>query len=132
MTKKNDTALIRRGNNALTRQTERREEYVTPAVDVFETGDSFIVRIDMPGALRDTLQVSVDSRALVVKGSAGLPHAEGAQLLFKEIARKSYYRKFLLTDGLESGRIKAEFEDGVLTVVIPKSDQLKAKEIRIM
>ncbi|MBI4418361.1 MAG: Hsp20 family protein [Ignavibacteriales bacterium] len=36
-----------------------------------------------------------------------------------------------MTDGLESGRIKAEFEDGVLTVVIPKSDQLKAKEIRI-
>ncbi|MBI4418362.1 MAG: Hsp20/alpha crystallin family protein [Ignavibacteriales bacterium] len=93
MTKKNDTALIRRGNNALTRQAELREEYITPAVDVFETGDSFIVRIDMPGALRDTLQVSVDSRALVVKGRAGLPHAEGAQLLYKEIAKKKLPQK---------------------------------------
>jgi len=131
MTKKNDTALVRRGNNALMRQTEPREEVVTPAADVFETGDSFIVRIDMPGARRESLQVSVDARTLSIRGSVGSLHDGEARLALNEIAHKSFYRQFALTDGIESGRIQAEFEDGVLTVVLPKSDEWKAKEIRI-
>lgn len=131
MTKKNNAALVRRGNNALMRQMELREDVVTPAADVFETGDSFIVRIDMPGARRESLQVSADVRTLSIRGSVGSLHDGEARLALNEIARKSYFRQFTLTDGIDSGRIQAEFEDGVLTVVLPKSDEFKAKTIRI-
>ncbi|GJQ19695.1 MAG: hypothetical protein HBSIN02_00500 [Bacteroidia bacterium] len=131
-TKKNDTALVRRGNNALVHQPELREEIVTPAADVFETGDSFIVRIDMPGARRESLRVSIDARTLSIKGSVGSLHEGEARFVLNEIARRSYFRQFTLTDGIESGRIQAEFEDGVLTVVLPKSDEFKAREIPIM
>lgn len=132
MTRKNETALVRRGNHALMRRTERPEEIVTPPADVFETGEAFIVRIDMPGAVRESIQVHVESGFLVVRGSTEELHQENARIVLNEIPRKSYHRKFGLTDGVRSDGIEAEFEDGVLTVVIPKSDDFKAREIRIL
>ena len=131
MTKNNNSALIRRDNNSLARRIDPTEKRVTPAADVFETPEAFVLRVDMPGVDRDSIRVTADSARLEISGKAGTLHADTANVLFTEIVKKSYYRVFNLTSGLAADRVEAEFENGVLTVVIPKSEQRKTKTIPI-
>lgn len=131
MTRKNDAAIIRRENGAIIRRPEVPEEFVTPAADIFETGNAFVVRLDMPGAERESIQVIAEGNELRVKARVPGLHKEQATLIYNEIVRVSYFRRFNLTPGIDTGRIGAEFEDGVLTVTIPKSDHATSKEIRI-
>lgn len=126
-----EIALTRRGNSALMKQQETREEYVTPVADVFETPEAFVVKLDMPGARREALSVSAEPLLLTVKGPVESLHHEPAKFLRNEIVIRTYYRQFHLTSGLDHSRIRAEFEDGVLTVTIPKTDEIKLKEIPI-
>jgi len=131
MTKKNDTALVRRGSNALAVRTDSLEEHITPATDIFETPTAFVVRLDLPGAVRDGIQVNVQSEKLSVKATVQNIHKAAANLTYSEIPGKSYFRAFNLTGGVASDRIEAEFQDGVLSVTIPKSERFTTKEIRI-
>lgn len=130
MTKNNDEALVRHGSNALAVR-ESREEFITPAADIFETPIAFVLRLDLPGAARNGIQVNVEAERLSIKGRLEKLHAEKTNVLYHEIAGKSYYRTFNLTAGIASDRIVAEFQDGVLSVTIPKSERMTTKEIRI-
>ena len=130
MTKKNNAALVRQGSHALVR-SESRKEFITPAADIFETPAAFVLRLDMPGADRNDIQVGIQAERLSIKGRIVELHAETAEVLYHEIPGKSYYRTFNLTSGIASNRIEAEFQDGVLSITIPKSERFTTKEIRI-
>ena len=127
----NEVALTRKGSSALVRRQGPREEYLTPVADVFETPDSFVVKLDMPGARKEALAVSAEPLLLTVKGPVESLYGETAKILMNEIVTRTYYRQFHLTTGLDHSGIRAEFEDGVLTIIIPKTDQIKLKEIPI-
>ncbi len=131
MTKKNDAALVRQGSNAPAARPESREEFITPAADIFETPGTFVLRLDLPGAERDGIQVNIQAERLSIKGRVEKTHGEMTNVLYHEIPGKSYYRMFNLTSGIASDRIEAEFQDGVLSIIIPKSERLTTKEIRI-
>jgi HSP20 family protein len=131
MTKKNDAALVRLGSNALAVRTDSLQEHITPATDIFETPTAFMVRLDLPGTVRDDIQVNVQPEKLSIKTSVKNIHKEAANLIYREIPSKSYFRAFNLTGGVTSDRIEAEFHDGVLSVTIPKSERFTTKEIRI-
>ncbi|MBI2619680.1 MAG: Hsp20/alpha crystallin family protein [Ignavibacteriales bacterium] len=131
MRKNNEGALTRRGTSALVRHREPREEYLTPVADIFETSDAFVVRLDMPGAKKESLVVSAEPMLITVKGPVEKYHTDPARTLVSETVTKAYYRVFNLTRGLDHTRIQAEFEDGVLTMTIPKNDEMKLKEIPI-
>lgn len=131
MTKKNEGALVRRGSDALAVRPESREEYITPVADIFETPNSFVVRLDMPGSIRNDIQVYVQAGRLSIKARVVNLHGEAANMLYQEIPGKSYYRAFNLTSGIATDSIEADFQDGVLNITIPKSERLTAKEIRI-
>ncbi len=131
MEKKNQVALIRRGEMALARRMEPKEEYITAVADIFETPNAFVVKLDMPGSTKDGISVNVESNILTVLGAVKSHHRENSTLLIKEIVALSYFRAFKLGDGLAAGRIEAEFENGVLTVLIPKTEDYKRREIPI-
>jgi HSP20 family molecular chaperone IbpA len=107
------------------------EARITPAVDIFETPDSFVLHLDMPGAVRELLSVSVEGTRLEVSGRCDRFPEDRTTVRVSEIIKKSYHRIFNLTPGLESGEIEAEFENGVLKIVIPKPEHQKSKTIPI-
>jgi len=132
MHKKNTTvALTRRGINALVKHQEPREEYLLPVADVFETPEAFILKLDMPGAKKEALIVSAEPLLLTVKGPVEGLHQDAVRIHVNEIITKTYYREFHLTTGLDHSGIQAKFEDGVLTITIPKTDDIKLKGIPI-
>jgi len=126
-----NVALVRSGPNALMKRLEEFEMGVSPVADIFETGDAFMVKLDMPGATKDSINLSVDTKLLSVRAKVAPYHLEEVTLLFSEIGRKRYLREFNLGTGIKLDEIDAQFEDGVLTITLPKTDEVKAREIHI-
>jgi HSP20 family protein len=131
MENKKNVSLIRAGLSALMKSPEAPETVVSPVADIFETADAFIVKLDMPGATKESISLNVDPSRLIVHGGILPHHKEQFKLLFSEIGRKKYLREFNLGTGMKLDEIDAQFEDGVLTVTLPKNDEVKAREIHI-
>jgi len=127
----NQIALMKIGPRALIKQPSPVETIVTPVADIYETLENFIVKLDMPGADKETIRVSVEPGQLTARASIMVQPSGNLNLLFSEIGRKSYVREFNLGEGVEYANVQAEFVDGVLTITIPKSDFFKTRIIQI-
>lgn len=126
-----DGELVPRPSHALAKRSEPLEMHVTPIADIYETSDAFTVKLDMPGAAKDSINIMAEPENLSVEGRILQHNREDGILILNEIARKSYRREFKLGKGVNHNNIYAEFEDGVLTVTVPKTEQTRAREIQI-
>jgi len=126
-----NVGIIRAGSHALMKRAEELEMVFSPDTDIYETADAFIVKLDMPGATRDSLSLTVDSKQLLVRGEVLAQSKDQGKILYSEIWKKKYFREFNLGSGIQREKIDAQFESGVLTVTLPKSDEIKSREIHI-
>jgi len=92
----------------------------TPAVDLYETPDRFVLGIELPGLKRDQIKIELQHDILTVRGERGVHHEDGAQFHRVERGHGPFARSFPLPQPVDGERVQAEFRDGVLTVVIPK------------
>ncbi|HTP12927.1 MAG TPA: Hsp20/alpha crystallin family protein [Bacteroidota bacterium] len=131
MTKNGEIALVRRGNDSIARRMEPLEDFVTPAADIFETPAAFVLKVDLPGVEKGSISVVVETDQLTVKGLIGQLYREPANLVYSEIRKASFYRRFRVGSGVDQERIQAGFQDGVLTLTLPKNDSTRVREIPI-
>lgn len=131
MTKNSEVALVRKGNDALARKMEPLEDFVTPAADIFETSEAFVLKIDMPGVKKESVSVQVEPGQLQVKGLISQLYKESSNLVFSEIQKASFYRRFNIGSGIDTENVHASFEDGVLTVLLQKNESTRLREIPI-
>jgi HSP20 family protein len=131
MDNNNTGDLIRRPSSALAKRPEPLEPPVTPVADIYETAGAFVIKLDMPGAEKDSISIIVEPGILAVKGKVEPRPGENERLVFSEIGKRSYARTFNLGDGVDCGNIEAQFENGVLGITVPKTESLKAREIKI-
>ncbi len=131
MTKKNDGALIRPGVSAIVRWSEPGEDLITPVADILETADFFVVKLDMPGATKDGIRLTLESNVLIVQGAVRSVRRERMNMLRREVVALNYYREFNISDDILSDGIEAEFENGVLTMKLQKAQHAKKRDIPI-
>jgi len=93
----------------------------SPAVDVYEAPDRFVVSAELPGLSRDDITIDVQQDLLILRGTR--PHTERPDARFHRVERGhgAFSRAFSLAAPVEVGAIVAEFRDGVLTVTVPKT-----------
>jgi HSP20 family protein len=104
---------------------------ISPEADIFETPDAYVVSLDIPGAAKDSIAVTLEQGCLDVKASVQPMHAETASLVYREIRTTGYHRAFTLGEGIDRDNIDARYEEGVLTVKLLKSAELKPRQITI-
>jgi HSP20 family protein len=92
----------------------------TPAVDLYETPDRFVLSLELPGLTRDDIKIEVQQETLVVRGERPVHHEEGARYHRVERGHGAFARSFVLPHPVNVEAVAAEFRDGVLTVVVPK------------
>lgn len=108
------------------------EYKLTPRVDIYENDDNFYLEFDLPGMAKEDIKLSVDkNRVLAVEGTKKqLNDSEGVNILRNERRYGEFWRSFELPDSVDSEKISAKFENGVLTLTIPKiAKQEKTVEI---
>jgi len=101
-------------------------------LDVHVTNDELVVQAQLPGVKPDDLDVTVENGTLTITGETSSDtRTEEQNYLVREIRRGSVSRTISLPDGLEPDRAKADFENGVLTLRIPRAEQVKPRSIKI-
>ena len=107
------------------------EPVYVPRVDVRENAEAFVVVADLPGADEKSVEATVQKRVLTIEGWTQLDKPQGGEELGREFGAGRFRRDFTLPDAVAAERIQARVKNGVLTVTIPKKDEVKARKIQV-
>jgi HSP20 family protein len=103
-----------------------------PAVEVADTKDTVVVKAQVPGMSKDDIQVDITDDALTLKGEVKEEkEEEGTHYYRREFQYGTFSRTIPLPAAVQSEQAKAQMTNGVLEIVIPKSEQAKVKTIPI-
>jgi len=105
--------------------------YYVPYTDIYETEDGLTVVMDMPGVQRDRVDVTVEKDVLRVEGKIDFANYEGLNPLYTEYNVGHFMRRFQLSNKIDQDKISAAMDDGVLTLILPKADEAKPRQIKI-
>ena len=104
----------------------------TPAIDIDEDNDAFVVIADLPGLTKKDISINIKENMLTISGERKIEKKDETNNYFRSERRYgSFKRNFQLTDQVIADKISASFKSGVLTVTVPKAEEVKPKEIEI-
>lgn len=122
----------------LRRKTEATEPAIgygtnwTPAVDVQEETDRFLVRADVPGVEVKDIEISAEDGMLTIRGTrAAVVRSENDRVDYIERSSGTFMRRFTLPESANLDSIKAHCTNGVLEIEIPKQKRAEAKRIKV-
>ena len=107
-----------------------REEYTAPDVNIFETNEGYVMQAEMPGISKDGLEITLEGDEITITGRRN-PETISGETLFRERDTADYRRVFELDPAIDTARISAKIEQGVLTVTLPKSERVKPRKITV-
>ena len=127
-------AMDRLFDDAFTRPFSIRDGWSasTPAVDMYQTDDAVVVKASLPGIKADEVQINVTGDVLTLKGE--VKHEEeknDRSWHIREQRWGSFQRSVALPTNVVSDKAKAEFENGILVITLPKAEEVKPKTITI-
>jgi len=104
-----------------------------PDTDVIETEREIRVVTEMPGLKRENIEVDVENNVLTIRGEKREERTEGEAGRFHLAERRygTFARSFVLPRDVDPEQINAEFQDGVLTIAIPKSERVRRRRIQV-
>jgi HSP20 family protein len=104
-----------------------------PETDVVETEREIRVQVEMPGLKRENIEVDVENNVLTIRGEKREERTEGQEGRYHLAERRwgTFARSFVLPRDVDADNIQASFEDGVLTVMIPKSEKARRRKIDV-
>ncbi len=114
--------------------TRQEPRYVAPNVDILETKEEYLLEADMPGVGKDGIQLKLDGNELTILGNR--PHASEkaknhTHILHHESVPANFRRAFVLDPEIDTARITAEIDQGLLTVRLPKTEAVKPRLIPV-
>ena len=109
------------------RQTVR----FVPPVDIFETGEEYVVMAEMPGCDPKGIDVRFQNGELSVYGRVAPRRLPETGWVAREFGIGDFYRTFNVTESIETDKISAEYENGILTLRLPKVEQAKPRKIEV-
>ncbi len=111
-------------------ESTRNAPVFIPAVDILETEHELSLLADMPGVPIENVDIDLEGDQLTIRGT--VPRQDGpGRVLLKEYAVGDYYRQFTLSNDIDREKIQATIKDGVLKLVLPKSEAVKPRRIEV-
>lgn len=125
-------AMDRLFDDAFTRPLSIRDGWSTPAIDMYQTDDEIVVKAMLPGMKADDVQINVTGDMLTLKGE--MKHEEEKKDKAWHIREHRYgrfERSIPLPLTVTADQANAEFENGILTITLPKAEEVKPKTISV-
>jgi len=117
--------------DTMVHQELRSGHWFVPAADIYETPEKIVLVMDMPGVCFDCAHVNVVDDELVVTGHVTHGEDQDDYVLYREYDVGHYHRHFGLPPAIDRGKIEASMADGVLTVTMPKVEEVKPRRIPV-
>jgi len=112
-------------------QELRSGNWFVPATDIYETAEEVVLVMDMPGVCFDCARINVVDDELIVTGHVTHGEDQDDYVLYREYDVGHYHRHFGLPEMIDRAQIEAVMADGVLTVTMPKVEEVKPRRIPI-
>lgn len=113
-----------------TNEVQRRQEFIAPEVNIFETKDGYVLEAEMPGVNKQGLEITLEGNVLTIGGHRHEDKAPG-QPLVRECVKADYRRMFELDPAIDTSKISARMDQGILTLTLPKSERVKPRKITV-
>jgi HSP20 family protein len=119
-------------DDAFTRPRSASGVSIMPVVDLYQTADEVVVKANLPGLKTEDVQISVTSDVLTLRGEFK-QESEQKETTYHILERRAgvFERSVMLPTDVQIDKAKADFEDGVLTITLPKAEAVKPKTISI-
>ncbi|PEN14391.1 heat-shock protein [Longibacter salinarum] len=104
----------------------------TPRTDMVESEEGYHLQLDVPGMSKDDLNINIQNNTLTISGERSMQRtSEGEERVRVERAFGTFHRTFALPRSVDAENIQAKYEDGVLTVNVPKAENAQRRRIEI-
>jgi HSP20 family protein len=107
-----------------------KQEYLLPEVNIFETKDGYTVEAEMPGVSKGGLEITLEGTEITIVGHRNHETVSGSPL-FRERVQADFRRVFELDPAIDTTKIAAKMDQGVLTLTLPKSEKVKPRKISV-
>ncbi len=125
-------AMDRLFDDAFTRPLTLRDGWSAPAIDMYQTDDEIVVKAALPGIKPDEVQINITGEVLTLKGETKHEEEKKEKAWhMREQRYGSFERSVILPTDVVADKAKAEFENGILTITLPKAEEVKPKIINI-
>ncbi len=132
-------AMDRLFDDAFTRPINLRDGgWSSPAVDMYQTDDEVVVKAALPGFKADEVQINVTGDVLTLRGEtkheeekASSPQGKDKAWHIREHRWGSFERSIALPTEVTADKAVADFENGILTITLPKAEEVKPKTITV-
>lgn len=112
-------------------EAARNEAAMLPPVDVIEDTGGITLYADLPGVPKDKLSLQVEAGTLTIEGEVALDVPQGMEATHAEVSLPRYRRVFTLSKELDTQKVNAEFNQGLLKLRIPKAEHAKPRRIEV-
>jgi HSP20 family protein len=104
----------------------------SPAMDIIEDENEFLIKAELPDVRREDVHVTVDNGVLTIRGERKQEHEEkGKRFHLHERSFGTFLRRFTLPEGADAGKVRAEYRDGILQIHLAKSEKARRQEIEV-
>lgn len=123
--------LTREHANGVSASEQARDTSTfVPRFDIWETEEELVLNGDVPGVTQENLDIQFENEQLVIHGRV-TPRDENRKALYTEYGIGDFHRTFTIGEAIDVTQISAELSGGVLTIHLPKSEQLKPRKIEV-
>ena len=114
----------------LSKERVNQDRFLTPEVDIYENKDEYVLEADMPGVTKEGLELTLDGQVLTIVGHRS-PETVPGNPLYRESQHYDFRRVFELDPAIDTAKINAKMENGILVVRMPKAEKVKPRKITI-
>jgi HSP20 family protein len=117
-------------SSVLAGQDQQPVQYVTPLADVESTQEGYTIHAEMPGVDKSGLEVTIDNGELTILGHRQVEEFSG-EPVYREIRHTDFRRVYELDPAIDTNRIAARIDQGVLTLTLPKRESVQPRKITV-
>jgi len=110
--------------------TDSRKVFHTPLADIYSTEEIYSVKLEVPGVTKENLNVVIEDDELKISAESSIEESE-KDLKYAEFSVKNFSRTFRVGNDVDRSKIDAKLDNGILTLVLHKSEEVKPKKIAI-
>jgi HSP20 family protein len=122
--------ITRTNQNLASQHNVSTMEYTSPTVNLSESKDAYLLEAEMPGVNKDGLEVLLEGNELTIVGHRQ-PENINAELLYRESKPREFRRVFVLDPSIDTKKISAQIDQGVLRLNLPKAERVKPRKIEV-
>jgi HSP20 family protein len=125
-------AMDRLFDDAFTRPISSMNNWGLPAIDLYQTDENVVVKAALPGLKAEDVQITITGEVLTLKGEFRQNgDAKNTTYHLKEQRYGAFERSLSLPTDVQTDKVKADFENGILTITMPKAEQVRPKTITV-